>query len=120
MEQKPKKRFIKKLKNKYKLVLHNQATLHESFTLTLTPLNVFTAFSSLLVLYGILIVLLLKFTPLNIYLPQRPDYTALKKQKQLEYQLDSITKVQHANDEKLKALQFILVGDIDSAENGKK
>lgn len=68
-----KKNFIQKLNYKLRLVLINDENFEEKFSFKLTPLNVFAAFSSFIVLFTIIITIGIFYTPLKEYVPGYTD-----------------------------------------------
>lgn len=75
MAEKKKKKLIGKLKNRYRLVVMNASTYQEKASVTLTPMNVFIALSTAFVIFGLLIVSIILFTPIKEYIPgyARPE-----------------------------------------------
>lgn len=86
----PKKKLIHKLRFKYRLVLINDETFEEKISFKLTPMNVFAGFSSSLVLYAILIIMLIFFTPMREYVPGYTDTKTKRNLQQLLYKTDSL------------------------------
>ncbi len=64
-----KKKTIRKLKNKYRMVIYNDATFAESFSLRLTRLNVYAVAGSLIILFMVIGMLLMIYTPLRYMIP---------------------------------------------------
>ena len=90
--EKPKTKFIHKLKNKYRIVLINDTTYEEKFSYSLTPMNVFVGFSSFLVFFAAILVMLIVFTPLREYIPGYTDTQTKHKVERLVFQTDSLEK----------------------------
>lgn len=67
------KRAIRKLWSKYRLLLINDNTFKESFSIRLTPVNVVLLLLSLLGFTAAITVLLVVFTPLKQYIPGYAD-----------------------------------------------
>ncbi len=59
------RKIIANLRNKFRLVLINDTSFAEVFSIQLTPLNVLMVFSSLLISFTIIIMLLVAYTPLR-------------------------------------------------------
>ena len=68
-DKKKKISFLQKLKNKYRLVIMNDDTIEEQFSLKLSKLNVFVVTGSILILLFILTTYIMAFTPLREYIP---------------------------------------------------
>jgi hypothetical protein len=108
-----KKKFIKRLKNKYRLIVVNDETLHESASVVLKPLNVFILFSTFAVIFTTLIVLLLFYTPLKEYVPgfDKTDYIKMKLEQDAKF--DSLERVNKQYFEKWKTIDKILRDDLE-------
>ena len=63
------RKIIAKLRNKYRLVLINESSFAEAFSIKLTPMNVLMLFSSFFVLFTIIIFLLIAYTPMRQLVP---------------------------------------------------
>lgn len=73
MEKKPKTRLIKKLKVRYRLVLMREDNFTERLSFSLTPMNVFILFSTVLVVFTAIVVSLIVFSPVREYIPGYSD-----------------------------------------------
>lgn len=73
MEQGGKKRLIRKLKNKYRLVVLNDSTFEEKVSLRLSPLNVFTIVGSFALFLILSVAVLIVFTPIREFIPGYTD-----------------------------------------------
>lgn len=72
-DQRSRKKILKKLKNKYRLVILHESTFAEKFSMLLSPLNVIIVFT-LFSLFIILMVLsVIVFTPLKEFIPGYAD-----------------------------------------------
>jgi hypothetical protein len=113
------KRFIKRLKNKYRLIVMNDGTLQERVSIVLKPMNVFILFSVLVVVFTTFIVLLLFYTPLKEYIPgfDKTDY--LRMQLQQDARIDSLERVNNPSADKWKDMQMILDGKFDATDTAK-
>ena len=105
-------RFLKKLNNKYRLVILNDGTFEERFLVKITPL---LALSVLFVISFLLIFstfLLFSYTPLKEYVPGK---TTLKTQKELitmSYKVDSLVSEIKGRDLYVNNLRVILNGGV--------
>lgn len=63
------RKIIAKLRNKYRLVLFNDSSFGEVFSVRLTPMNVLMLFSSAFILFMVIIFLLIAFTPMRQMVP---------------------------------------------------
>lgn len=63
------RKIIAKLRNKYRLVLINDSSFAEAFSIRLTPFNVLMLFSTAFVLFTVVIFLLIAYTPMRQMVP---------------------------------------------------
>lgn len=94
MESPKKKVFLKRLKSRYRLVVLNDNTFEEKFSITLAPIKLFVLVGSITLLLIVLITSVIAFTPLREYIPGYADINMrrqlvamLLKTDSLEYQL---------------------------------
>lgn len=88
-----KKRFIRKLKNKYRLIVYNDTTLEQVWYMRISRLNVLSIFAPLLFILVILIVVLIAFTPLREFIPGYPDDNTRREIVHNALKVDSLEKV---------------------------
>lgn len=106
----PRKKLIHKLKNKYRLVIMNDQTFEEKFSLRLTPMNLFVAASSGILLFTILIMSLFFFTPLKEYVPGYADPDQKRNVAYLILKTDSLEQVIRQRDEYIHNVMGIMQG----------
>jgi hypothetical protein len=94
----PKKKLIHKLKNKYRLVIINDGSFEEKFSYSLSPMNVFIGFSSFLVFFTTIIIMLIVLTPVREFIPGYTDSNVKKDLTRLIIQTDSLQKALHDKD----------------------
>jgi hypothetical protein len=94
-EKKPrKKKLLKRLKSKFRLTILNENTFEERFSYSLTPMNVIVMFGGLLFIFGLIIYLLVAFTPLKVYLvPGYVDVEYREEARIARMKVDSINNV---------------------------
>lgn len=113
-----KRKILKKLKNKYRLVILNDSTFEESLSYRLSPLNVFTLVAALSIILVLSVIFLIAFTPLREYIP---GYTDVNLRKNLTEQIlitDSLEQNLRLNHQYLNNIQIILQGgNPDSLQN---
>lgn len=73
MAQKESKRYLSKLKNKYRFSIYNDQTFEEVWFLRLSRLNVIAVFGGFSFLLVALVTVLIAFTPLREFIPGYPD-----------------------------------------------
>lgn len=118
-EKKGKKKFARKLLNKYRLVVLNEDTFEERFAIKLNRLNVFviSALSAIFLVAGT--ILFIAYTPLREYIPGYSS-TALKlKATELNMKTDSLQRVIDANVQYYNSLKRVLTGDVSMASFNK-
>src|SRR5690349_12044397 len=100
-----KKKFLERLRVKYKLVILNDETFEEKASLTLNRLNVFILFSVLAVLLITIVMSILIFTPLKEYIPGYADVSLRRDISEMAVYTDSLEKVLAANDLYIKNIK---------------
>lgn len=107
------KKLKQKLTDKYRLVVLNEDTFQERFSLKLSRLNVFVLGGFFSITIIILTVFLIAFTSLKEYIPGYSSTQLKKKATQLTYEADSL-KMKIAVLEKFtQSIRPILTGEIE-------
>jgi murein DD-endopeptidase MepM/ murein hydrolase activator NlpD len=115
-DKKKEKKFAKKLLHKYRLVILNEDTFEERFTIKLTRLNVFVIVTLSTILLISATIFLIAFTSLREFIPGYSS-TQLKKQATvLNYKTDSLQQVIHMNESYLASIKRVLTGDVKTVE----
>ncbi len=83
---------LKRLRNRYRLVVMNDDTYEELVTFKLSRLSVYIGLSTIFVLLVGLTVGLIVFTPLKYYIPGYDDLRAGREYRQMKYRVDSLEK----------------------------
>lgn len=107
-----KQKLKQKLTDKYRLVILNEDTFQERFSLKLSRLNVFVLgglFSILLIGFT---TLLIAFTSLREYIPGYSSSALKRKATRLTYETDSISRKLAILENYTKALKPVLTGEI--------
>lgn len=107
-----KKTFIEK----YRIILLNEDTFEEVFSMRLSLLNVFVFLTSLSLLLVFLTSIFIAFTPLREYIPGYASTDLRLKSVQLTTKADSLEKVLTYNTAYIKSLQQVLNGDLEYAK----
>jgi len=90
---------LKRLRNRYRLVVMNDDTYEEVVTFKLSRLSVYVALSTIFVLLVGLTVALIIFTPLKYYIPGYDDLKVGREYQQMKYRVDSLEReVSHQAD----------------------
>lgn len=109
-----KRKFKQKLVDKYRLVILNENTFQEKFSLKLSRLNVFVFGGVFSVLLIVLTSLLIAFTGLREYIPGYSSTSLKKKATRLVYEADSLKMRLAIIEHYTKALRPVLTGEIVS------
>lgn len=118
-----KKKFIHKLRYKYRLVLINDESFEEKISFKLTPMNVFVGFSSAMVMFAILIISLVFFTSVREFVPGYTDTKTKRNLQELLYKTDSLERVLKTKEQYFQNISNIMKGGEglgDSAANASK
>jgi hypothetical protein len=107
-----KKKLIHKLKNKFRLVIINDGTFEEKFSYSLTPMNVFIGFSSFLVFFAAIIIVLIVFTPVREFIPGYSDPNAKRNLNALLIRTDSLENMLTEKDAYYKNILNIMNDNI--------
>lgn len=104
------KRWLGKLKTKYRLVFMTDDTLEERLTFRLSRLNVFVALGALTIILIFLTSYLIAFTSLREYIPGYPSVGLQRNLYLLQYRADSIERVLKQKDDYLANIRDIING----------
>jgi hypothetical protein len=105
---------IKRLRNRYRLVIMNDDTFEEVITFKLTRLSVYVTFSTIFVLLVGLTVALITFTNLKYYLPGYGTQSQRRELIQYKARIDSLEKSMQFKDQYLDNLKKVLSGNMKS------
>lgn len=111
---KERKRLIRKLKNKYRLVVINDATFDERFSAFLTPWNVIAGFALAFVIITAMVTSLIVFTPIKEYIPGYSDSNMRLNALNASLKADSLEKAQEKYEAYFATIHQILTGNIDT------
>ncbi len=114
-----KSKFIEHLRNRYRLVVMNDDTFEEKFSLQLTPLGLFILIGSITIIMIIIVTSLIAFTPLREYIPGYSDTGVRRNLVRLTLKSDSLEKSLIEQNAFVKNIGNVLRGDIkfDSTQN---
>lgn len=106
---------LKRLRNRYRLVVMNDDTYEEVVTFKLSRLSVYIMLSTIFVLLVGLTVALIVFTPLKYYIPgSGSDYMSARENREIKYRTDSLDKQVFYNEQYLESIRKVLQGDLDT------
>ena len=83
---------LKRLRNRYRLVVMNDDTYEEVVTFKLSRLSVYIGLSTIFVVLVGLTVALIVFTPLKYYIPGYDDPRMGRQYRQMKYTVDSLNR----------------------------
>lgn len=112
---------LKRLRNRYLLVVMNEDTYEEVVKFRLSRLSVYIVLSTVFVLFTILTVALIVFTPIKYYLPGvgYGDARQAKEFRQLKIRTDSMENAMKFKQKYLDDLKKVLDGKISSRDTNK-
>jgi len=102
---------LKRLRNRYRLVVMNDDTYEEVVTFKLSRLSVYIGLSTIFVLLTGLTVALIVFTPLKLYIPGYGSVNATKEFRELKIRTDSLEQAMHYKDQYLENIKSVLQGN---------
>ena len=112
---------LKRLRNRYLLVVMNEDTYEEVVKFRLSRLSVYIVLSTVFVLLTILTVALIVFTPIKYYLPGvgYGDARQVKEFRQLKIRTDSMENAMKFKQQYLDNLKKVLEGKMSSLDTNK-
>lgn len=103
---------LKRLQNRYRLVIMNDDTYEEVITFKLTRMSVYVALSTIFVILIGLTVALVSFTNLKYYLPGYGNPSERREYIQLKYRTDSLEREMRMKDQYLESIKKVMTGDV--------
>ena len=107
------RKLKQKLTDKYRLVILNEDTFQERFSLKLSRLNVFVLGGVFSIVLIVLTTLLIAFTGIREYIPGYSSTALKKKATRLTYESDSLRNRLATIERYTKALRPVLTGEIE-------
>lgn len=103
---------LRRLRNRYRLVVMNEDTYEEVVAFKLSRISVYIALCTLFVVLVGLTVALIAFTPLKLYIPGFGDAKQAKEFQGLKVKADSIEKTLIYKQQYIDNIQKILKGEM--------
>ncbi len=103
---------LKRMRNRYRLVVMNDDTYEEVVTFKLSRFSVYILLSTLFVVLVGLTVALIAFTPLKLYIPGFGDARQAKEYQNLKVKADSIEKTLIYKQQYIDNITKVLKGDV--------
>ncbi|MBO9561833.1 MAG: hypothetical protein J7621_03630 [Niastella sp.] len=104
---------LKRLQNRYRLVVMNDDTYEEVVTFKLSRLSVYILLCTIFVLVTGLTVALIVFTPLRMYIPGYGDVNATRELRELKIRTDSLEQVMYQRSQYLDNVKNVLQGNLN-------
>lgn len=103
---------LKRLRNRYRLVVMNDDTYEEVATFKLSRLSVYVMLSTIFVVLVGLTVALIVFTPLKYYIPgASTDYKSAMELRELKYRVDEAEKQNAYKAQYIEGIKKALTGN---------
>lgn len=113
------KKLHNKLFNKNRLVVLNEDTFEEKFSLKLNLMNVFVVASLGAILLILITTLIIAFTPLREFIPGYSSTKLKKEATELALKSDSLAIALKKNEAYIHAIQKVLTGELEYAKFNK-
>lgn len=104
---------LRRMRNRYRLVVMNDDTYEEVVTFRLSRTSVYIALSSVFVLLVGLTVALVVFTPLKYYIPGYGSARIGREYRELKYLTDSLEKQVGLQAQYIESVKSVLDGSIE-------
>lgn len=102
---------LKRLQNRYRLVIMNDDTYEEVVTFKLSRMSVYVTLCTIFVLLTGLTVALIVFTPLRLYIPGYGDVNATRELRVLKMKTDSLEQAVAFKEQYLNNIKNVLQGN---------
>jgi hypothetical protein len=103
---------LRRLRNRYRLVVMNDDTYEEVVTFRLSRMSVYIALSTIFVLLVGLTAALIVFTPLKYYIPGYGSAKIGREYRQLKYVTDSLERQVHFQAQYIDGIKKVLNGEV--------
>jgi len=113
MEEK-KHSFLKQIKDKYRVVILNDNTFEEKFSIRLTILGLLILIGSITVIMTFLVISLVAFTSLREYIPGYGNVDQRKNLMKLVYKSDSLEEALKAKDWYITNIAHVVKGQVEN------
>lgn len=102
---------LKRLRNRYRLVLINEDSFQEIIAFKLTRWSVYVVFSAIFIILVGLTITLVAFSPLKYYIPGYGDTGNAKDYEQLQFRADSIEQALIVKQKYYDGIEMVLKGN---------
>ena len=111
-QRKPRQRVLSKLKSKYRLLLINDRTFEERFSIKLSRINVLLLALAVVVILSTLVASAIIFTPLKKLVPGYSDHDLRRYALRSTLLADSLARVLPAQEAYIENLRRVLTGEV--------
>ncbi|MCC6372677.1 MAG: M23 family metallopeptidase [Bacteroidia bacterium] len=108
------KRFRASLRNKYRLVILNDSTYSEKFSLRLSPWGLIIGAAAITIVMTTLVISFVAFTPLKEYIPGYGNIAERKQILELSLKTDSLERTLDERDLYLKSVLNVFNGNVET------
>ncbi len=116
-EEKKKTSLAERLRQKYRLVILNDSSFEEKFSLRLTPGGILILVSAVTIFMSFLVISLIAFTPIREYIPGYGDVSNEKELIKLSVKADSLEYLMDAKNWYIDNLNNVLNGNLSTDES---
>src|ERR1700741_4944925 len=118
-EKEKKRKFIDRIRHRSRLVVMNDDTFEENFSLRLTPLGFFILLASVTIIMTMLVTSIIAFTPIREYIPGYADVSMRRDLIRLKMNSDSLEQALTEQNAFIENVSNVLKGNIksDSSQN---
>jgi murein DD-endopeptidase MepM/ murein hydrolase activator NlpD len=119
MSQEKKRKFIDRIRHRYRLVIMNDDTFEENVSLRLTPLGFFILLASVTIVMTMLVTSIIAFTPIREYIPGYADVGMRRDLIRLKMNSDSLEQALIEQNAFIENIGNVLNGNVrsDSTQN---
>ena len=119
-EKENKKKFLQRLRHRYRLVVMNDDTFEENLSLRLTPLGLLILVSAITIVMVMIVTSLIAFTPLREYIPGYADVAMRRELITLAMRSDSLEQALNEQNMFNENIANVLRGNIKPDTTGNK
>lgn len=112
--------FKYKIRENYRLIVRNDDNLEEKISVVLSPLNMILLVSGVFVLFAILILSLIFYTPLQEFVPGTGNQVDLREKIELRHKIDSLESISRSVSRERENLLAILRGEPAESKIGNE
>ena len=113
-EENKKSSFFKRLRHRYRLIVMNDNTFEETFSMQLTPRWVVTVIGTITIIMTLLITSTIIFTPLREYIPGHAGVKVRRELMRMSMKNDSLERVILENNAFLGNISGVLKGELNT------